>query len=257
MQQNTPRTAPGVDAVMVEQDALEFQREDLIYGLANPRGEFVQWLKDNNRIDGGTPIFIDQYDIASASRNTAQTLQHDHRFIEALRRRYPDVVQSADNGLDLSNEAEWGGAARPVTHHIAKQKCKGGLDWLMFAPQREDDVRRVHFVVEGLDEHVPAKDHKGRGGDEYKHGTSKHRTITGAELRWVYRHRDASRVSDNILFWRKDPAGWKKCEAPWADAGSPKLIRDSWAAYGGHLMMNDLAGQLSRLQVDVDRMDID
>jgi hypothetical protein len=155
MQQNTPRTAPGVDAVMVDQDALEFQREDLIYGLANPRGEFV------------------------------------------------------------------------------------------------------HFVVEGLDEHVPAKDHKGRGGDEYKHGTSKHRTITGAELRWVYRHRDASRVSDNILFWRKDPAGWKQCEAPWADAGSPKLVRDSWAAYGGHLMMNDLAGQLSRLQVDVDRMDID
>jgi hypothetical protein len=127
----------------------------------------------------------------------------------------------------------------------------------MRVAELEDDVRRVHFVVEGLDEHVPAKDHKGRGGDEYKHGTSKHRTITGAELRWVYRHRDASRVSDNILFWRKDPAGWKQCEAPWADAGSPKLVRDSWAAYGGHLMMNDLAGQLSRLQVDVDRMDID
>jgi hypothetical protein len=202
---------------------------DLFYGLHKPRLELAKFL-------GADQICtIDQYDIASADRTHA-SLQHDPDFVTALKNhsKYNDVVNAGDWGWDLANRAHWNAKPLAMTA-IAKRKCKGGLDWITHST-----FRHIHFCLEGLDLVAAAEknydgssggmaDSPGRAGlgaDPY----TKARSITGAELRWVYRNRSDPRVREQIQFWSLDPK-WIQCPPPWEDPATSKKIRDAWANY--------------------------
>lgn len=76
----------------------------------------------------------------------------------------------------------------------------------------------VHFILDGLNlDEVVNKNFKVPGkpqspNNEFKHSaTDKIRTVTGAELRWIYRNRDRPDVQKFVQFWLKG----NPCPPPW------------------------------------------
>jgi hypothetical protein len=73
--------------------------------------------------------------------------------------------------------------------------------------------------------------------------SNKVRSVTGAELRWVYRHRFNARVQRHIQFWLND----QPCHAPWhslmvgVPGGGPK----AWSRYKPEHLYST-SGDLSR-----------
>lgn len=216
---------------------------DLLYGLADPRGELAVWL-------GADDLHtIDQYEIASIDRGNAGIV-FDPDFVNALK-GHPKtqiIVQLADKWADLTNDAHWL-QAPPLMLGIAKRKCKGGLNWII-----HNTFRHIHFCLAELDLVAAAtKSYDGSSGGtaDSPQGKAdpaaiawyrKERSITGSELRWVYRNRNDGFVQDQVQFWRKrvswdvisgtrtNTTEWYQCQPPWADPGYPK-VRSAWAAY--------------------------
>jgi hypothetical protein len=74
--------------------------------------------------------------------------------------------------------------------------------------------RKVHFCLYGINiNRVVFKDKASDGTPQNKQD----RRVTGAELRWIYRNRQNTKVQANILFWRKsdDSGNFEQCMAPW------------------------------------------
>ena len=80
--------------------------------------------------------------------------------------------------------------------------------------------RNVHFVLDGIDmDKVPTKSHSKDRDD----GQS--RSITGAELRWIYKHRNEQIVQDHVQFWFKK----KPTTPPWSPDSAK--YSDKWDQY--------------------------
>lgn len=217
-----------------------YQPGDLLYGLAGPRGN----LAAHFGVAVGQICTIDEYDIFAADRGYAG-LRHDQGFIDSLtaHQKYSSVLN-----YDLADNNNWNN--EPIkTAAYAKRKCKGGLNWIT-----QNTTRRIHFLLDGLEmESVPAKnfttvpyarDHPQGKAPAALAWTAKERSITGAELRWVYRNRNNIRVQKQIQFWKKSvkwqTTGFGKhtsvdtfspCPPPWSDKGQPASVRNAWAAY--------------------------
>lgn len=91
-----------------------------------------------------------------------------------------------------------------------RRKCKGGLYWATMIAQKH-----VHFILDGIDMEAVVKkatqgDNPDSDGDEAL-GIEKNRTITGSELRWIYRNRDLEPVQQHVQFWFNG----KQCPPPW------------------------------------------
>jgi len=230
-----------------EKNTMPFQRpwrnyvaDDLLYGLAQQRAEFA------NHIGAQAQCTIDQYEIATADRGRAG-IRHDPAFVAALSAhgKYNTAVAHADVGWDLTDQDHWNQDWLRMAA-VAKRKCKGGLDWIT-----HNTTRHIHFCLDGLDLVAAAsKSYDGSSGgvadapvgkapigmDVY----TKARSITGAELRWVYRNRNNSRVRAQVQFWRRKVSwaggvrttvGWEQCPPPWNDVGASAEVRAAWAAY--------------------------
>ncbi len=215
---------------------------DLLYGLHGPRGELAAFLGLVNNYT------IDEYDIASAPRATALPLQFDPGFRDALlaNGKYAEVVQHGDVGWDLSDNAHWQGGDYERALTVAKRKCKGGLEWIIY-----NTTRKIHFCLDGMNLAAAAsKTYDGLSGGsadapQGKAGPlvdtyAKPRSITGAEIRWVYRNKLDPRVRTAVQFWRrkvswaggvKTTAGWYQCPPPWSDPAASHEVRSAWAAY--------------------------
>lgn len=210
---------------------------DLLYGLAGPRAEFAA------AIHADAHHTIDQYEIATVDRGSVG-IMHDPDFVAALaiHPKYGSVVADADAGWDLSKQYQWD-ADRVGMTALAKRKCKGGLNWIT-----HNTFRHIHFCLDGLDLVAAAsKNYNGAGTADAPIGKAplgtdvyvKARSITGAELRWVYRNRNDPRVSGQIQFWKRKVSwatgarvedGWEQCLPPWS-IGSNPAVRAAWAAY--------------------------
>ncbi|HVS40412.1 MAG TPA: hypothetical protein VMS17_32945 [Gemmataceae bacterium] len=216
----------------------DYQAGDLFYGLADPRWDLVTHLAAQGQIalayDANnnltTIVTIDQYDLCSSTHATAYNLTYDAAFIAALNahKKYKSVV-----GQDLENK--WGnlknigGKDQQVEAlAIAKRKCKGGLNYIV-----HHTPYYIHFCLDGLDmASVAGKSYSGPGATDNPVGKSntdwmnKVRSITGAELRWVYRNHKVPKVQAKIQFWLNNA----QCYPPWGP-GHPTKWRAAWAAY--------------------------
>lgn len=100
-----------------------------------------------------------------------------------------------------------GGATTPLQH-----KDKGGLYWATLVAGKH-----VHFVLDGVElPTVVKKNFKGKNSDSAAGATTKNRSITGSELRWVYRHRQVKEIQTYIQFW----FGGEACCPPWVSLPS-------------------------------------
>jgi hypothetical protein len=169
----------------------KISKGDLIYGIDAPDA------KGKNRFEAGRQNYlsrkefkvcntIDQYDVIKSERRSGKITHLDRvAFVNALS-DHPKYQVSVNGEFTNAN---------------IRMKDKGGIWWAV------NNRKRVHFVLDGLDiEAVVKKNfagtHDGKGSDQDATETKrKNRSITGAELRWIYRNRDNPNVQKNVQFW--------------------------------------------------------
>lgn len=111
--------------------------------------------------------------------------------------------------------------------------------------------RYLHFVLDDLDlAGVLGKNwKKNQSGIAHKNddrkslvdGADKIRTVTGAELRWIYRHSLRPDVQEHVQFWYND----QQCCPPWdaafglVDPTAPNPMQ--WSAYKNPVMQHGYA----------------
>lgn len=126
--------------------------------------------------------------------------------------KYHTIINSAPQG-DIAN------------NQLFRRKSKAGLNFCVASG------RFVHFVMGGLNlREVSEKSYDGTQGGrpEFKlDANDKYRTVTGAELRWIYRHKDHTDVQERIQFWLNNA---QVCP-PWDPQGPGYGTPDGWQAY--------------------------
>jgi hypothetical protein len=182
---------------------------DLFYGLAKTRDELMQKLGVSS--DHAKGARINSYDIGDiTSPSQVKPLENDSfRNFLGAHKKYAAVV-------DMKTvRYEW--------RHW-RQKSKGGIEWATkFAQPR----KHVHFCLDKMtDPDVMEAIAMKNWADDSLKGTPwevKVRSITNAELRWIYRHRHEDEVKKHVQFWEKSV----QCEPPWE---RPHLS-GIWASY--------------------------
>ncbi len=208
----------------------DYHPNDLLYGLAGPRNHLAAHMG----IKDGDIYTIDQFDIFADAKpigSVKSHLVHDKDFIKVLQ---SSAKTAQIVGTDLNDGTLWNNDL-VGTAAIAKRKCKAGLEFVIY-----HTTYHIHFCLGGMNlEQVAAKNYDGSAGGmadsaggkstglDWK---SKARSITGAELRWVYRHSREPMVQSKVQFW-KDDGGWKQCPPPWKDIKQPMSVRSAFAAY--------------------------
>lgn len=195
-----------------------YSHGDVFYGLAGPREQLRRFL--------GVPDHavwtIDQFDTFAQSREGGQAapgLVHHAGFNEAV----AEATGSVSTIVDLNAHENWRDEdAAAFTGSVARRKCKTGLEYI--ARNFPDCV--VHFCLLGLDfASVGSKSYPGPGTVDQPMGAAgdavlwheKSRSITGAELRWLYRNSHDAGVRRIVQFWHVNTYGWQPCGAPWED----------------------------------------
>lgn len=166
---------------------------DLIYGVNSEFGR-KGYLR-RNALFAGVVHTLDQYPILKYDAKNGQ-IPADHSsfqaFIEA-HPKYASILTADPDNDDLENEN-------------LRRKCKAGLEWALLAG------KKVHFVLDDMDlDAVILKNFKGKNSDSKPGAKIKNRSITGSELRWIYRNRNRAAVKENLIFWSQG----KPVPAPW------------------------------------------
>lgn len=195
-----------------------YKAGDILYGLAQPRGELAQAMG----IKQGDIYTIDQYDTFADARPRGAPLsglKYDPEFNAAVAR----ATDGQSKYADLNSGAQW--AAHPdAMGAVARRKCKTGIDYIC-----RNASGTIHFCLDGLDIFaVAAKSYDGPGARDNPKGKAhdqawfeKSRSITGAEIRWVYRHRNDVAIRSRIQFWNRESGQWVPCPPPWDDTRVP------------------------------------
>lgn len=194
----------------------KFVPGDLVYGIeADHRGKGRKQYVD--RVNGpfslqkgeskyDNPRRIDHYRVLATEKMVRpdQPQSEDEKsFLEALE-KHPKYKSAID---------------APKLNEPLRHKDKGGLYWATMLQQKY-----VHFILDGLDlAAVVNKSFTGKNGDSPPGAQHKNRSITGSELRWVYRHREVPAVQERIQFW----FNLQPCPPPWSTEEGSKL----WATY--------------------------
>ena len=89
------------------------------------------------------------------------------------------------------------------SNSIFRAKSKAGLNYCIA------NGKHLHFVLDGID--LSEVISKSRSNEFKNAADDKYRNVTGAELRWIYRHRHSNDTKAYVQFWiNKQP-----CPPPW------------------------------------------
>lgn len=110
-----------------------------------------------------------------------------YRSLLDARPTYVQIAGSDIPGIEFSNQ-------------FLRRKCKAGLDWSTSLAANN----HVHFLLDFIDcQAIVDKRSVGNSMNE--------RSVTGSELRWIYRNRDNPNVQNGIQFWFE----FKAVSPPW------------------------------------------
>jgi hypothetical protein len=218
-------------------DSREFKNGDLVYGLENTHDVYDRnyYIKNLFQADSKYATKIDSYPILQREVAFSEHKNREHRakLLDALESRDEKAPHARITPRDLltvarapdyrfprstkdfaSFRSAMAGSAgpdgatlpakyqdaldAPITNESVRRKDKAGLYWAT-----KIAGRHVHFVLDGIDiAAVVKKSFKGANSDrDAGSSTSKNRSITGSELRWVYRNREDPEVGKYIHFW--------------------------------------------------------
>ncbi|MDC9593312.1 hypothetical protein [Xenorhabdus sp. IM139775] len=205
-----------------------FSEGDLIYGLSYYRDNYII-----NKISGfenaqdylGKDIwpspFIDNYLVPPEEkymRNFINSNQNDPE--EKFHRLYKDKLKYIDSHhkypkyakdffKHLGRDNKYRSvieASEGLDYLNLGRKCKGGLSWVSKGNSKLIRNIHVHFILDGINMKAVADK-----CEEFHELGSKNKSITGQELRWLFRHRDDSKVSKKVQFWKDG----KPVSPPW------------------------------------------
>ena len=206
----------------------QYNRGDMLYGLAGPRAELAAAMFIRN----GEIHTIDQFDTFADARPNGTPLNgltYDAGFNAAV----AQATDDASRHVDLNSQQQW--QANPAgTGAVARRKCKTGIDYVCRYTQAH-----IHFCLKGFDLVAAAgKSYNGAGASDNPVGKAhdrawhqKTRSITGAEIRWVYRNRHDPSVANRVQFWDQVGGGWNACPPPWDDDRRSAEIRAAFRNY--------------------------
>ncbi|CAH1662662.1 conserved hypothetical protein [Hyphomicrobiales bacterium] len=184
-----------------------FQPGDIIFGL----GTFMAYDFDRYSHLVSPDLMrqlinINRYLINGEKLNSFTPSDNSEFLAEIL--RHPKYRQAAD--LEYPDFVRW------------RKKSKFGLYW----HTHSESSATVHFFLDQLD--IAAVIKKSHEHDYVTPLGGKRRSITGSELRWIYRNRHDPQVQKSVQFWRN---GYPEYP-PW-DASFWQSPRDfcSWKRY--------------------------
>ena len=188
-----------------------FQPGDYIFGYANTITEFTE----KHRAEGAT----ENDKIQSLATDRAEAFDGKGKsadkqsFYGALEQHPKYSAILSDSSKDVRAPALAGMKPGAVKNNRAwRIKSKGSLYWATMAVKKH-----VHFILDDIDmEEVIKKNHTDGPvhGQDTGPGTAadaKTRTITHAELRWIYRNKILPEVRAHVQFWLNNQC----CVAPW------------------------------------------
>jgi hypothetical protein len=188
-----------------------FQAGDYIFGYANTITEFCSNHKGEGASDKDKiqELATDRTQALDGRGKTADKIS----FLSSLERhpKYSSIVSDSDKDVrapalaglkpgNVKNNREW------------RIKSKASLYWATM-----DEKRHVHFILDGIDmDEVVHKTHTsgplhGQDTSVYTSPSEKTRTITHAELRWIYRNKVFPEVRQHVQFWLDGQC----CAPPW------------------------------------------
>jgi hypothetical protein len=219
--------------------AQKFEKGDLVYGVEKVAGaagyqqKGRKWYIDNGPFKDKQAQRIDSYALLQDEEKRGTVTQ-------AEQESFKKAMQKHDNyctAVDADSEA----------NENVRRKSKGGLYWATMV-----EGKNVHFILDGLDMKSVVEKNFNKGDNRDSPADKdgpKNRTFTGAELRWIYRHRDNEKVAERVQFWLNGVP----CAAPWLrlpklnkygkveinddkldwgeDEDSEKRARDLWSSY--------------------------
>ncbi|MBR0641603.1 hypothetical protein [Plastoroseomonas hellenica] len=193
-----------------------FQAGDMVFGYANCVAGWIQSHLGEGASDASK---IQVYDTDAEVAKKITAVSDANEFVQALvgHPKYNIVVRDEPNGIpgiSGNMNREW------------RIKSKGALHYFTKVAKKH-----VHFVLDDIDlDEVVSKSHTsgppyGRDKPVGKAGPSdtKTRTVTHAELRWIYRNRVSPDVQAGVQFWLNGTA----CTPPWQSGGGVAL----WSKY--------------------------
>jgi hypothetical protein len=163
----------------------KFEKGDLVYGMREPR---TTWLMKHGAVQGMN--WIDKFKIDEDQVTDAVNMEFIVKTLDHP--KYHTVMETADHERTTKGK-----------QHIWRTKSKAGLNWAVTAG------KHVHFILDWLDMEAVATKTNTKGSPDFPKGKApigttqidKVRTITNAELRWIYRHKDNPEVQKYIQFW--------------------------------------------------------
>jgi hypothetical protein len=194
---------------------------DLIYGLAEPRANFLMQLP---YIDYKDAVTIDAYEPFARDVRTLKD-ERQREFYYFLNSRWGSIIdhalkQKRNAVQDSPESAAFGNQA-------SKTKCKAGLEFTL----QKEDGEIIWFVIDEIDmntvihKNYVSPTNPERKSDKNLDNDLTLRVITNSELRFAFRNKE--RFGDRLRFITKDAASgtFHLTDAPWVS--DPNL----WAQY--------------------------
>ncbi|MDC9582039.1 hypothetical protein PSI15_10755 [Xenorhabdus sp. PR6a] len=227
---------------------------DLIYGMKKQRARYIDTVDkfrdaqpyfDEN---AWPPVFIDDYLVSSEEEYMRGFIKREsvnnqdnsgmEQSIRIFRSRlkysdtHPDQFPkyTKDFSKHLRHDKKYHSVLEENggldTLNLGR-KCKGGLSWVSKSKSQLVRDIHVHFILDDINMQWVAD----------KHEEFERKSITGKELRWLFRHRNHPKVSQKVQFWRNG----QPVSPPWN--GEESHI---WDNYERKLMEKGGAGEEER-----------
>ncbi|MDC9593311.1 hypothetical protein [Xenorhabdus sp. IM139775] len=187
----------------------KFVPGDLIYGLRGQRRKYINFVsafidaRGLNDDDAWPPIYIDDYvvppekkcmeDVIKRNKGNVDYCKGKLNYIEIHHNEYQEYSKDFFENLRKNKKYRSVVETKKRFNELnLGRKCKGGLLWVGNDSELVQDIH-VHFILDGInmewvvDKHEISKDKK---------------SITGQELRWIFRNRRNPMVKQKVQFWK-------------------------------------------------------
>jgi hypothetical protein len=217
-----------------------YSKGDLLYGLSNERTYLaIQFgLKDSDIYT------IDDYSLFSEQKNKYELstfLKWDPEFVKTMKEhiKYSEVFDFYDEHKDQRLADDSNGESIPeevklARDAVAKRKSKCGILYIVHNTEFHIHFQLAGIKMKPLVRKTHSKDSFVQFGGQEWH--EKGRSITGSELRWVFRHRFDLKVQNKLQFWCQDPEDrgqrYIQCSPPWDSSWPKPGHRKAWDEYG-------------------------
>jgi hypothetical protein len=200
-----------------------YKAGDFIFGLNDAVNKFKQKHVSGKSGPSDAVVTVRQFTnvIDDIGRFSDDRFDQNYAYLDSMLNhpKYHSAVVSRDLGIFTKEQPGGEGS-----NESFRRKSKGALNFLV------SQEKYIHFILDGLEiDDVAEKQNFVNKQDKSPQlvssgGPPKYRDVTGAELRWIFRHKDDPATQKCVQFWLKD----NFCAAPW----EMQEYQQAWTEYG-------------------------